>query len=155
MPLDDAGDTAHDELKQTAMQAAVLARSPIARAAVARSVRYLATKPPPPKGPPRNPPPSPAESAKAPPPPPVTSLPSLDFAPSEENVRQERTGARSSKNSLSSIEQQRRLLARGLMVAALIGAGVQAWYAGREWDEEELKAKKMVCAIVILSCFLR
>ncbi|KAH9912589.1 HAD-like protein [Amylocystis lapponica] len=123
------------------MQAVLLARTSLARRVTTHSVRHLASKPPAPKAPLRDtpPPPPPAERAAAS----SSLLPSLDFSPSEEDVRQERTGARSSKDSLSSIERRRRLMARAAMVALFFGAGAQAWYAGREWEEEELKAKKM------------
>ncbi|GBE80843.1 Mitochondrial import inner membrane translocase subunit TIM50 [Sparassis crispa] len=122
------------------MHAVLLARTPIARRVVSQSVRCLASKPPPP-------PKVPAMEPQRPPPPapaPSPSLPSLDFAPStEEEMRRERTGARSSKDSLSSIERRRRFMARGAMLVAVIGAGVETWYMGRDWEADELKAKKL------------
>ncbi|KAI5995317.1 HAD-like domain-containing protein, partial [Pisolithus orientalis] len=71
-------------------------------------------------------------------------LPSLDFQPSEpEQTRTERTGAKSSKDSLSSIERKRRVLARLSLGLIAVGVGLQLVYLGRQWDEEELKAKKI------------
>lgn len=67
---------------------------------------------------------------------------SLDFAPSESGAERERTGAKSSKDSLSSIERRRRQLGRvsfGLFALGLLGGCV---YLGREWTEEELVSRK-------------
>ncbi|KAI6145379.1 HAD-like protein [Pisolithus tinctorius] len=76
--------------------------------------------------------------------PPPSHLPSLDFQPSEpEQTRTERTGAKSSKDSLSSIERKRRVLARLSLGLIAVGVGLQLVYLGRQWDEEELKAKKI------------
>lgn len=69
---------------------------------------------------------------------------SLDFAPPEPGAERERTGAKSSKDSLSSIERRRRQLGRvsfGLFALGLLGGGV---YLGREWTEEELVSRKSV-----------
>jgi import inner membrane translocase subunit TIM50 len=69
---------------------------------------------------------------------------SLDFAPPELGAERERTGAKSSKDSLSSIERRRRQLGRvsfGLFALGLLGGGV---YLGREWTEEELVSRKSV-----------
>lgn len=71
-------------------------------------------------------------------------VPSLDFSPGEEEAKQARTGARSSKDSLSSIERRRRFMGRVSLAMLLAGAGVATWYMGREWEEDELKAKKLV-----------
>ena len=57
----------------------------------------------------------------------------------------DRTGARSSADSLSSIERRRRYLTRAIGVLFGIGVLVQGVYAGREWDEEELRVRKLVC----------
>ncbi|KAI6159222.1 HAD-like domain-containing protein [Pisolithus thermaeus] len=72
-------------------------------------------------------------------------LPSLDFQPSEpeQQPRAERTGAKSSKDSLSSIERKRRFLVRSSLALIAVGVGLQLVYLGRQWDEEELKAKKI------------
>ena len=101
-----------------------------------------ATNPPPPREPPAS---SPAEEAAAEPPlQNKSSVPSLDFSPGEDGPRQERTGARSSKDSLSSIERRRRFLGRVSFAMMLAGAGAAAWYSGRDWEDDELKAKRMV-----------
>lgn len=42
------------------------------------------------------------------------------------------------------------MFARGAMAAFLVGAGVQTWLMGREWEEWELKEKRMVCHAVVL-----
>jgi mitochondrial import inner membrane translocase subunit TIM50 len=69
---------------------------------------------------------------------------SLDFAPPEPGTERERTGAKSSKDSLSSIERRRRQLGRvsfGLFALGLVGGCV---YLGREWTEDELVSRKSV-----------
>ena len=69
---------------------------------------------------------------------------SLDFAPPEPGAERERTGAKSSKDSLSSIERRRRQLGRvsfGLFALGLLGGCV---YLGREWTEDELVSRKSV-----------
>ncbi|TFK68476.1 NIF-domain-containing protein [Pluteus cervinus] len=73
------------------------------------------------------------------------TLPSLDFSPTvgPEEDEPKRTGARSSKDTLSSGEQKRRAMSRtmlGMTALGLIGGVV---YLGREWDPEELKERKM------------
>jgi len=67
---------------------------------------------------------------------------SLDFAPPEPGAERERTGAKSSKDSLSSIERRRRQMGRvsfGLFALGLLGGCV---YLGREWTEEELVSRR-------------
>jgi hypothetical protein len=69
---------------------------------------------------------------------------SLDFAPAEPGAERERTGAKSSKDSLSSIERRRRQLGRvsfGLFALGLLGGGI---YLGREWTEDELVSRRSV-----------
>ena len=71
---------------------------------------------------------------------------SLDFAPAEPGAERERTGAKSSKDSLSSIERRRRQLGRvsfGLFALGLLSGGV---YLGREWTEDELVSRRSVRA---------
>ncbi|KAG7091437.1 hypothetical protein E1B28_010473 [Marasmius oreades] len=131
--------------------------SVITRAAVGRAVtgstRCMTSIPP------RNPTPSSASSSTpAPDEPsgaseqqvpvqePVTrqsSVPSLDFSPTDPSEGQGRTGARSSKDTLSSADQQRRNFGRVTAVLFLLGLGLNTVYMGREWSEEELKAKKL------------
>ena len=74
---------------------------------------------------------------------PISALPSLDFVPGEEPNR-ERTGAKSSKDSLSSIERKRRFWSRVSMGMLALGAGAVTWHAGREWEEDELREMRMV-----------
>ena len=104
-----------------------------------RSVRYLASQVPPKATSPEQPPP--------PPPAATSSLPSLDFDPAErpENAeRTGRTGAKSSKDTLSSIERRKRYLARVSLGILAIALGVQVLYLGRDWEADELSNKKMV-----------
>ena len=109
----------------------VILRSTAQRRALP-ALRHLATQHPPPS-PPQN----------LPPPPP--SLPSLDFQPVEPGPEQsQRTGAKSSKDSLSSIERKRRFLGRLSLGVLAVALGVQVVYLGREWEADELKARKQV-----------
>ncbi|KAL1945374.1 hypothetical protein VTO73DRAFT_2225 [Trametes versicolor] len=124
-------------------------RSTAARSVAYRSVRCMASKPPrrpanhPPPPPPRAPPPASEIPAEAPTPVPSSQIvPSLDFDPSAEGAKQERTGARSSKDSLSSIERRRRFLGRVSLAMLLVGAGVATWQMGSPLDEEELRARR-------------
>jgi hypothetical protein len=71
---------------------------------------------------------------------------SLDFAPVEPDGERVRTGAKSSKDSLSSIERRRRQLGRvsfGLFALGLLSGCV---YLGREWTEDELVSRRSVRA---------
>ena len=131
------------------MLAATLSRSLVTRRVAVQSARCLATKVPPPKQPANDPPSPPAPQTQTQP---SSSVPILDFSPTleEEEGPRERTGARSSKNSLSSSERRRRMFARGAMAAFLVGAGVQTWLMGREWEEWELKEKRMVCPVAVV-----
>ncbi|KAI0343556.1 HAD-like protein [Trametopsis cervina] len=134
------------------MNPALLIRTNLRRNAISQTLRYFASRPPPPKVPntpkPTNdtspPPVNPAaeigqEAAASKP---ISELPSLDFAPGE-GPQYERTGAKSSKDSLSSIERKRRYMGRVTMGALLLGAGAATWYSGREWEEDELKQLRM------------
>ncbi|TCD69387.1 mitochondrial inner membrane protein required for protein import [Steccherinum ochraceum] len=145
------------------MQAALF-RSVATRGVLLNATRSYASKgpkntrltgtPPAPKaekaaaaGEPSTPPPPPAEaSVEAPNE--SSVLPSLDIAPMEEEPEPQRTGARSSKDSLSSIERKRRVMGRISLAALLLGAAVQTWYLGREWEEDELKDKRMSLEII-------
>jgi hypothetical protein len=69
---------------------------------------------------------------------------SLDFAPPEPGTGRERTGAKSSKDSLSSIERRRRQLGRvslGIFAFGLLGGCV---YLGREWTQDEIVSRQVV-----------
>ncbi|CAE6522322.1 unnamed protein product [Rhizoctonia solani] len=76
------------------------------------------------------------------------SLPSLDISPIEAppppntpsgKSTGERTGARSAKDSLSTIEKKRQALARWTIAFALAGVLGGVVYMGREWESEEEK----------------
>ena len=71
---------------------------------------------------------------------------SLDFSPEADagDEPTQRTGARSSKDSLSSIERKRRFMSRATLAALGLGAVFGTVYLGREWEPSELAAKKMV-----------
>ena len=84
-----------------------------------------------------------SDASQTPLPTPPTTL-SLDFAPPEPGAERERTGAKSSKDSLSSIERRRRQLGRvsfGLFAIGLLSGSV---YLGREWSEDELVERQSV-----------
>ncbi|KAI0684840.1 HAD-like domain-containing protein [Cytidiella melzeri] len=136
------------------MNLASLVRASVRRGVPAYSVRSYASRPPPPPKTPQGPLPSkqtfpvPPESTTEPQDGPISAskplseLPSLDFAPGE-GPQYERTGAKSSKDSLSSIERKRRFMGRVSMAMLLLGAGAATWYSGREWEEDELKQPRM------------
>lgn len=81
-------------------------------------------------------------------PPSSTSL-SLDFSPAsdQESEPTHRTGARSSKDSLSSIERRRRYLGRATLIALGLGLLVEGFYLGNDWEEDELKSMRLVSFI--------
>ncbi|KAH6897955.1 import inner membrane translocase subunit tim-50 [Coprinopsis sp. MPI-PUGE-AT-0042] len=130
----------------------LLARSgPIARRSAVRGARCLSQAPPPkpPQGDSANAQPTAPEtgaSGSSAPEPilDTTKAPSLDFMPSDALPEPEqKTGARSSRDTTLSTEKTRKAYGRamlGLMAGAFAGYAV---YLGREWDEEELKAKKL------------
>lgn len=121
---------------------------PAARHARAQTVRWASQAPPPADGqqktgkPPGEPAVEPVESE------PIASgsLPTLDFMPgqSAEEPAQQRTGARSSKDTLSSAEKRRKVMSRVLMALLAGGAMAHTVYLGREWEEDELKEKRLV-----------
>lgn len=132
---------------------AVLTR-PVQRNALAYSIRYMAKKPPPAsllkkeaENPPTPPTPPPeAEVVKGPvlDTPAPSSVPSLDFSPPEPTEGPQRTGAKSSKGSLSSGERKRRAMGRITLAVLALAFGVNTVYMGREWEEDELRVKKLV-----------
>ena len=68
---------------------------------------------------------------------PLSMLPTLDFTSASDMPAEGQTGAKSAKESLSTIERRRRLYGR-LGIAALGLGLVGAWvYQGREWQEGE------------------
>jgi mitochondrial import inner membrane translocase subunit TIM50 len=150
------------------MNPAVFIRASARRGLASQSLRSFASKPPsqPPKAPelrkdsPTVPPRQDAAVSKTEPAVeesaaevnakrPISSLPSLDFAPGEEPHR-ERTGAKSSKDSLSSIERKRRMWGRVTAGMMIFGAVATVYNAGREWEDAELQEMRMVRVVVIV-----
>jgi hypothetical protein len=81
---------------------------------------------------------------------------SLDFAPPGPNEQPEeggRTGARSSKDSLSSIEKRQKRMARLGMAALGLGAIAGVVYMGRDWEPEELTERRLVRGPFIITRF--
>ncbi|CAE6485884.1 unnamed protein product [Rhizoctonia solani] len=102
-------------------------------------IRQITTPPPPP------PPPNPTSTDEPLKP---KSLPSLDISPIEAppppntpsgKPSGERTGARSAKDSLSTIEKKRQAFARWTIALGLAGVIAGAVHMGREWESEEEK----------------
>ena len=131
----------------------LLARS-VSRRLVSRSVRCLSSKPPPPPPPPEQIQADPEPTNDRPSPPVLGSsstsmIPSLDFAGLKPEPEMQRTGARSSKDTLSTSDRRRQMWGRAFVGLLLGGLGATTAYMGREWTEDELKQKKMVrCALV-------
>ncbi|CAE6360640.1 unnamed protein product [Rhizoctonia solani] len=101
-------------------------------------IRKITTPPPPP-------PPNPTSTDEPLKP---KGLPSLDISPIEAppppntpsgKHTGERTGARSAKDSLSTIEKKRQALARWTIAFGLAGVIGGVVYMGREWESEEEK----------------
>lgn len=136
-----------------------LIRSPALRGVFLQSARRYATRPPPrpdlsntgdsSTAPSSHDEQSTSPASSQPPPSSSSSLPSLDFVPSFEEEQTQRTGAKSSKGSLSSIERKRRFLGRVSLAVLLLGAGVQTWFLGREWDDGELRERRLVCCSIV------
>jgi import inner membrane translocase subunit TIM50 len=86
-----------------------------------------------------------------------SKMPTLDFSPPETEKEFQRTGARSSKGSLSSSEKRRRLISRVTLALLAVGFGAHTVYMGREWGDDELQAMKMaspnICAQTCPSMF--
>jgi import inner membrane translocase subunit TIM50 len=127
---------------------AILSRS-VPRRAISHTVRCMSQKPPPPPGSLEKEP----EISESPPEPspPTWGVPSLDFSPTEPAEERQRTGAKSSKDSLSSVERKRRVMGRVSLGVLVLAFGLNAVYMGREWDAAELKSRKMVRAMQIRS----
>jgi import inner membrane translocase subunit TIM50 len=79
----------------------------------------------------------------------LPSLSTLDFTAADETPRSERTGARSAKDSPSSIERKTRHMSKLMIGIAALGLGVYAASLGGEWTEAELKEKRMVSSTFI------
>lgn len=128
---------------------AVVAR-PVQRRALAHSARWMSQKPPSSSSGPTPSselkPKTPETSSEPTTSPLPDSLPSLDFSPeaTPKQQAQERTGARSSKGTMSASEKKRQNM--GKLSFGLLGLslGLGIFYMGREWEEDELQAKKLV-----------
>ena len=83
---------------------------------------------------------------------PMSSVPTLDFSPPEPSEEAQRTGAMSSKEYKTVSERTRRSRTRISLLLLFLALSANAVYMGREWEEEELKTKKMVCCSAHLSC---
>lgn len=106
-------------------------RLPQALARAYSQTSPFADSPPPPRPPHTSPTPSPTPT----PPASLPSVATLDFGTDEPAARM-RTGAKSAKDSLSSIERRRRnvgWVTSGLLVTGLLGGYI---YLGREPDEK-------------------
>ncbi|KAH9485806.1 Mitochondrial import inner membrane translocase subunit TIM50 [Psilocybe cubensis] len=139
----------------------IISRS-IPRRTLVQSARYYSKKPPVPPSPPKKKikptpqrqPETKATSAEEPTPKvsepipepeqpaAITGVPTLDFSPPGTEQEYQRTGARSSKGSLSSSERKRRFASRVSLGLLALAFGAGAVYMGREWEPEELAAKK-------------
>lgn len=140
----------------------ILTRS-IPRRTLVQSVRCLSQKPPVPplssskqvKGKPLHDKKVPADSTPLNKPveaTPMSSVPTLDFSPPEPSEEAQRTGAMSSKEYKTVSERTRRSRTRISLALLFLGFGASAVYMGREWEEEELKLKKMARCSEDLSC---
>lgn len=74
---------------------------------------------------------------------PASSVPTLDFSPPDPSEEAQRTGAMSSKEYRTVSERTRRSRTRISLALLFLAFGANAVYMGREWEEEELKIKKM------------
>jgi mitochondrial import inner membrane translocase subunit TIM50 len=74
----------------------------------------------------------------------LPSLSTLDFTAADEKPPSDRTGARSAKDSPSSIERKTRFMSSLMVGAAALGLGLYAVSLSGEWTEAELKEKRMV-----------
>ena len=74
----------------------------------------------------------------------LPSLSTLDFTAADEQPPSDRTGARSAKDSPSSIERKTRFMSSLMVGVAALGLGMYAISLGGEWTEAELKEKRMV-----------
>ena len=77
---------------------------------------------------------------------PMSGVPTLDFSPPEPSEETQKTGAMSSKGYKTASERTRRSRTRLSLAVLFLALGANAVYMGREWEEEELKMKKMVCS---------
>lgn len=145
----------------------------IPRRALAQPVRFMSQKPPskrvkstpaergPKTAPAETPAETPAAAPVEPPTPavdaaeatPLSTVPTLDFSPPEYEPEAKTTGAKSSKGSLSTNERKRRFMSRVSLAVLTLGFTAQAIYMGREWEEDELKGKKIVRSLQVLKVY--
>ena len=72
----------------------------------------------------------------------------IDIVPEEHaSTTSGRTGAKSSKNSLSSFERRRRAMGRFALGAFGIGLVTGLFYLRREWEEEETSGRSAVSSL--------
>lgn len=125
---------------------AVLSR-PVQRRVLVQSVRWMSQVPPS----------SGSETPKEPRPIDTTSqpgtVPSLDFSPPEiqptSRKERERTGARSSKGTLSSSEKRRQNIGKLSLGFLGLFLGLGIFHMGRTWEEDELKRMKLVSEFAV------
>lgn len=76
------------------------------------------------------------------------ATPSLDFSPPDIHPTlqkdRERTGAKSSKGSLSASEKRRQNIGKLSLGFLGLSLGLGIFYMGRNWEEDELKRMKLV-----------
>ncbi|KAF6752219.1 import inner membrane translocase subunit tim-50 [Ephemerocybe angulata] len=124
-----------------------IARS-LARPAAAQRVRWASQLPPTGQGSKKSTPENASEtaqdasSAKDAPVASGSTLPTLDFMPGGPE-EPKRTGARSSKDTLSSAEKRRKLMSRVMLAILAGGVAAHTLYLGREWEADELKEKRL------------
>lgn len=127
---------------------------PVQRRVLAQSVRWMSQVPPlSPSG---------SDASKEPrPETPVDTtsqlgtVPSLDFSPPEiqptPQKDRERTGAKSSKGSLSSSEKRRQNIGKLSLGFLGLYLGLGIFYMGRTWEEDELKRMKLVSEFAVFT----
>jgi import inner membrane translocase subunit TIM50 len=107
-------------------------------------LKSSSSSPKPPAGAPKDPVQPIPDAPKKPGNPSALSL-DIDIVPEElASTQTGRTGAKSSKNSLSSFERRRRAMGRFALGAFGIGLAFGIFYLGREWEEEEKSGRSSV-----------
>lgn len=131
---------------------AVLSRS-VQRRVLVQSVRCMSQVPPSPSGSetPKEPrPETPVDTTSQP-----GTVPSLDFSPPEiqpgPQKDRERTGAKSSKGSLSASEKRRQNIGKLSLGFLGLSLGLGIFYMGRTWEEHELKRMKLVSEFAVFT----
>jgi len=82
-------------------------------------------------------------------------VPSLDFSPPEirpgPQKDRERTGAKSSKGTLSASEKRRQNMGKLSLGFLGLFLGLGIFYMGRTWEEDELKRMKLVSEFAVFT----